>query len=525
MSDANKARQLAHVPLEPESIYSRLMRTRKALAFRPKSETELVVVNDDKPKLTRALLDIMVDKLDEEVNANIRLQETAAQVREHKRLQEEQSSWRPVGQARSSVEPLQDFLGTYGVRGDAESAKRVTRRATLRQESTALSSLLEECGVSALPLLRVILRTFLFLLAVPRLLINAARHVCATAYRVYAFFIAKLGKNLFFTMSVFVVLSLSASAVSTYVSYFEYSPPSHAVVHHLPGEFAKLNALYASMRGNTPDRLDPAWWQAVADGSQRASTTSNEDAEYPRYHEWHGQVFEDGERRHRSADGRMRLQDGDRSSGIIPSPYRMAHAPALLSLPNGDVICAWTAGEAEGADGTGIATSILKRGHSAWSDAKVVSRVKGRALARPTLFYTKLLGSVDDTSVAVLLYSSQAAYQGVKTSELRALHSRDFGASWYQAEPPFEVRKRLPELLRPLLPVCLRPPRAGTPGHAMRRKCHRHAQRWPCAGSTKIGAPSAQTPPLGTAASSARPPPLGAAASSARRRPPRRSGL
>eukprot|EP00854_Cymbomonas_tetramitiformis_P022695 gene22695-27395_t len=237
MSDANKARQLAHVPLEPESIYSRLMRTRKALAFRPKSETELVVVNDDKPKLTRALLDIMVDKLDEEVNANIRLQETAAQ-----------------------------------------SAKRVTRRATLRQESTALSSLLEECGVSALPLLRVILRTFLFLLAVPRLLINAARHVCATAYRVYAFFIAKLGKNLFFTMSVFVVLSLSASAVSTYVSYFEYSPPSHAVVHHLPGEFAKLNALYASMRGNTPDRLDPAWWQAVADGSQRASTTSNEDA-------------------------------------------------------------------------------------------------------------------------------------------------------------------------------------------------------------------------------------------------------
>ena len=47
---------------------------------------------------------------------------------------------------------------------------------------------------------------------------------------------------------------------------------------------------------------------------------------------------------------------------LPPGPYATAHAPALLELENGDLLCAWFAGSYEGSADISVICSRLPKG-------------------------------------------------------------------------------------------------------------------------------------------------------------------
>lgn len=51
---------------------------------------------------------------------------------------------------------------------------------------------------------------------------------------------------------------------------------------------------------------------------------------------------------------------------LPPGDYKTAHAPALLELENGDMLCAWFAGTFEGSADVRIICSRLPKGADAW---------------------------------------------------------------------------------------------------------------------------------------------------------------
>ena len=80
---------------------------------------------------------------------------------------------------------------------------------------------------------------------------------------------------------------------------------------NLAGDFARLNAMYEAMRSQpTVDRLDPQWWQRLADNtrSQRLFSTSAAEGEFYRYDEFSQKfVYEAHGTLHDAMDGCVRL--------------------------------------------------------------------------------------------------------------------------------------------------------------------------------------------------------------------------
>ena len=58
---------------------------------------------------------------------------------------------------------------------------------------------------------------------------------------------------------------------------------------------------------------------------------------------------------------------------LIPNPWNSCHAPDLLELGNGDLLCCWFAGSCEGNSDVRIAVSRLSEDSSQWETPVIVS--------------------------------------------------------------------------------------------------------------------------------------------------------
>ncbi|MBS5064328.1 MAG: exo-alpha-sialidase [Hungatella hathewayi] len=130
----------------------------------------------------------------------------------------------------------------------------------------------------------------------------------------------------------------------------------------------------------------------------------------------------------------------NRESGFVEAllpagGYETAHAPSLLELEEGDMLCAWFAGSFEGSGDVSIVCSRLKNGAKKWEEPCQVSRDMHRSEQNPSLF----LGP--DKNVWVVYTSQQERVPGKDnmqfTSEIRCQRSADGGISWGNYEVMF----------------------------------------------------------------------------------------
>ena len=87
-------------------------------------------------------------------------------------------------------------------------------------------------------------------------------------------------------------------------------------------------------------------------------------------------------------DGRIffRPSMNTQESVLPPGPYRTAHAPCLLELSDGTLLCAWFAGSFEGGTDINIILSRLDPGALAWSEPMEISGDSSRSDQNPSLF-------------------------------------------------------------------------------------------------------------------------------------------
>ena len=108
--------------------------------------------------------------------------------------------------------------------------------------------------------------------------------------------------------------------------------------------------------------------------------------------------------------------------------YRSAHSPALLELPNGDLLCAWFAGTFEGSPDVSILCARLPKGAPRWEEPVMVSGDPERSEQNPSLFLAP------DGSVWAMYTAQLARAEGKDnmqfTSIVRRQISRDGGKSW-----------------------------------------------------------------------------------------------
>lgn len=120
---------------------------------------------------------------------------------------------------------------------------------------------------------------------------------------------------------------------------------------------------------------------------------------------------------------------------LPPGSFQTAHAPALLELPNKDMLCAWFAGSFEGSADVSIVCARLPKDKDRWEEPIQVSHDSKRSEQNPSLF----LG-LDQAVWAV--YTAQLDRVPGKdnmqfTSIIRCQKSYDNGKSWKEAEVLF----------------------------------------------------------------------------------------
>lgn len=119
----------------------------------------------------------------------------------------------------------------------------------------------------------------------------------------------------------------------------------------------------------------------------------------------------------------------DLVQALVPAgPYKTAHAPALLALKNGDILCCWFAGSFEGAPDVSIVCSVLKKDGGQFSTPVVISKDPQRSEQNPSLF------NGPDGAIWCM-YTAQKARTAGKdnmqyTSQIRLQKSFDGGQTW-----------------------------------------------------------------------------------------------
>lgn len=121
---------------------------------------------------------------------------------------------------------------------------------------------------------------------------------------------------------------------------------------------------------------------------------------------------------------------------LIPyGSYQTAHAPALLELPNGDLICAWFAGSFEGSADISIVCSRLLKGNDTWEAPSKISNDPERSEQNPSLF-------LGPDKAVWCIYTAQCDRKEGKdnmqfTSIIRVSKSFDGGKTWNDPEVLF----------------------------------------------------------------------------------------
>lgn len=87
-----------------------------------------------------------------------------------------------------------------------------------------------------------------------------------------------------------------------------------------------------------------------------------------------------------TAIGKVRKTGDGRYEAYLVPPAASNHASFLELLPNGDLLLAWFAGKAEGANNCSIVLARLPYKSDQWSTATLVSRRPGYSNQNPVLF-------------------------------------------------------------------------------------------------------------------------------------------
>lgn len=121
---------------------------------------------------------------------------------------------------------------------------------------------------------------------------------------------------------------------------------------------------------------------------------------------------------------------------LIPSgPFSTAHAPTIIKLDNGDLLCAWFAGSFEGSPDISIVLSKFNHDTLEWKEPKIISQDDTRSEQNPSFF------QAPDSSVW-LIYTSQEGRQPDKdnmqfTSIIKYQKTYDNGENWTKPEVLF----------------------------------------------------------------------------------------
>lgn len=133
------------------------------------------------------------------------------------------------------------------------------------------------------------------------------------------------------------------------------------------------------------------------------------------------------------ADGKLRPGlHGTRTEAYLPMIFPSSHAPNLLALPDGDLLCVWFSGTWEGDSNVAIAMSRLAKGSQAWTRPVVIDHQIGYSYQNPVIFQAP-------SGRLWLFHSRQLAGQGQANSEVLYLTSEDKGKTWSEPKVLFSL--------------------------------------------------------------------------------------
>ncbi len=120
---------------------------------------------------------------------------------------------------------------------------------------------------------------------------------------------------------------------------------------------------------------------------------------------------------------------------IPPGPWRTCHGPAMVEIPNGDLLCCWFAGTFEGDGDVHIICSRLPKGESKWTEPVDISNDPRRSEQNPSLFW-------GPDNAVWCMYTAQLDRVPGKdnmqyTSQIRLQKSTDGGLTWGDYETIF----------------------------------------------------------------------------------------
>ena len=105
-----------------------------------------------------------------------------------------------------------------------------------------------------------------------------------------------------------------------------------------------------------------------------------------------------------------------------------AHAPAMVELPNGDLLCCWFAGTYEGSADVHIICSVLPHDGTKWLEPVNISGDPTRSEQNPSLFYGP------DNAVWAMYTAQLDRVEGKDnmqfTAVVRCQKSTDGGKTW-----------------------------------------------------------------------------------------------
>lgn len=120
---------------------------------------------------------------------------------------------------------------------------------------------------------------------------------------------------------------------------------------------------------------------------------------------------------------------------LPPGAWSTAHAPALLELPGGDLLCAWFAGSYEGSADVSIVCARLPKGAARWEAPVQVSHDAHRSEQNPSLFLAP--GGAVWTMYTAQLDRLPGKDNMQYTSVIRRQISTDGGRTWGEADVLF----------------------------------------------------------------------------------------
>src|SRR2546430_15236422 len=112
---------------------------------------------------------------------------------------------------------------------------------------------------------------------------------------------------------------------------------------------------------------------------------------------------------------------------MLPALFSSSHAANLLVLKNGDVLCTWFSGSAEGESNVGIVLSRLLKGSSTWQPTILIDRREGKSYQNPVLFQ-------QPSGRIWIFHTMQTAGKGQADAKVLKVYSDDNGKTWSQPE-------------------------------------------------------------------------------------------